>query len=1203
MNKSKFLKKSLAALLAVMLVVAMVPLSAAADEMPEFPLPNMTRLYINGSDVALEDGVFAADIAEDADDVELRADSGSLGTAGFNQATLAVLKSDSVTSKQVTTTAADFDFADYATEENGVVTLKLRLTSVGNKESFKDFEVKLTRTTQGTTAELESATPIQSTGLYTAEIGDNVINVTVAREAGSTAGSTNPSITLKAKDNATIAGTVSGRPLTAGNTVRVDKVADGETITITSESGNNTAEWTFKVTYVDALDTISVNGVTGVISDKLDNSNFTTTTPDGIPDTVTVSLEASAFEDTLGNIQLTKKLPVSFSVKGNITTVNINAATDINAATNATEVKAGGTFTFDSVNSTNPSRTYNLWVPSGNDGTNKDWQQYKLVIELKRDNSTAIESAVIMDEIATIDGAKIHAVLPEQTATGATINLGAINDIKLVTDSSVTSVYMDDTTTPPVNFFKKTANTPVAGKTTWSADTSKTADLSTPKIITVTAQNGEIQQYTISAEKDTNRTLAELNSITLQDPAGNRYNGVISGHKVTFNNIPYMTTSLLDWKVFAEPNASATALISNGTPAQNVTIVNGTTTGEKLFADATMAVAPNKTRTYTGVNVKVVNKNDQSVFTEYTTELVLVAPKTGNTLSSLKVSAQTTTPVGAINNVVNDRITDANTITGEIKKKYTDNTGTITFKQPFSLSRNNSQSSGVYDVITELTTDNGGVAYIGEVNNGVLSFNTSSTSSVGKMSALSSDKKTFGSSYMIVRKSGGFWGKLAIVVLPEEIARTVASNATSIVKVDTDLGTVYSVKDEALDAEHNPNLKSIAIGDTTLTISGDKITGTLPYSLTTDKTDGTNAKFVTFETQSNFAYWPNYNSDGKVNGVEAGVSNTNRKLSFKRNADHTVDVYELSASASQMTNNEFTVNAEDCLVGGVGATHSTHKYTFDLKWADPNTEAKITSFSVTGRTGAISGQNVTVAVPYLTDVKGLIPTFTLSSGATMMLDDASKGVIESGKTTLDFSNPVKVIVKSEDGKRTEHYTITVNEGEMFTDVNTNDWFYDVVLKAATEGWINGRGDGIFDPYSTMTRADFANIIAKMQGFNPDDYTDSRFADVPSSHYASAAIAFCADKEYINGVGDNNFDPGANITREQAAAIVCRVNGIKEEAGNTTYADDANISTWAKGYVKAATTSGIFEGEGEGFNPQRPLRRCEGAAILVRSTSK
>ncbi len=1199
MNKSKFLKKSLAALLAVMLVVAMVPLSAAADEMPEFPLPDMTRLYIDGNDVALEDGVFAADIAEDADDVELRADSGSLGTAGFNQATLAVLKSDSVTSKPVTTTANTFDFADYATEENGVVTLKLRLTSVDNKESFKDFEVKLTRTTQGTTAELESATPIQSTGLYTAEIGDNVINVTVARAAGEDT-TTNPSVILATKDKATIDTNSTDVTAVTGG-YRVDKITNGKTITITSQSTNNTAEWTFKVTKVDALDSFSFNGTAGVITDTDD---------DNVPDKVTVSLDKDVFVDSLGNpVTSNMKLPVSLFVKGNVGHVYIDTANTATVSVpvgTSKKVNSGDDYVLATVPTAGSPSTLYLFVPSGTEATDTspktNYQKYTLVVELKKSNNTAIESVTIMDEIATIDGAKIHAVLPDKKADGTTtINLNAIDNIKIVTDDTVQGVYMDSADTPPVNFFK--AGTPAGGKITWAMDTTAnsnagtTANLSSPKIITVTAQNGEIQQYTISAEKDTNRTLAELNSITLQDPAGNRYNGVISGHKVTFNNIPYMTTSLLDWKVFAEPNASATARVGTNT------IVNGTTTGEKLFADATLAVAPNKTRTYTGVNVKVVNKNDQSVFTEYTTELVLVAPKTGNTLSSLKVSAQTTTPVGAINNVVNDRITDANTITGEIKKKYTDNTGTITFKQPFSLSRNNTQSTGVYDIITELTTDNGGVAYIGEVNNGVLSFSTSSTSSVGKMSALSSDKKTFGSSYMTVRKFRGFWGKLAIVVLPEEIARTVASNATRIAKVDTDLGTVYSVKDEALDAEHNANLKSIAIGDTTLTISGDKITGTLPYSLTTDKTDGTNAKFVTFETQSKFAYWPNYNSDGKVNGVEAGVSKTNRKLSFKRNADHTVDVYELSASASQMTNNEFTVNAEDCLVGGIGATHSTHKYTFDLKWADPNTEAKITSFSVTGRTGAISGQNVTVAVPYLTDVKGLIPTFTLSSGATMELDDASKGVIESGKTTLDFSNPVKVIVKSEDGKRTEHYTITVNEGEMFTDVNTNDWFYDVVLKAATEGWINGRGDGIFDPYSTMTRADFANIIAKMQGFNPDDYTDSRFADVPSSHYASAAIAFCADKEYINGVGDNNFDPGANITREQAAAIVCRVNGIKEEAGNTTYADDANISTWAKGYVKAATTSGIFEGEGEGFNPQRPLRRCEGAAILVRSTSK
>ena len=42
MKKSKFLKKSLAMLLALMLVVAMIPLSAAAAT----ELPDLTKLYI-----------------------------------------------------------------------------------------------------------------------------------------------------------------------------------------------------------------------------------------------------------------------------------------------------------------------------------------------------------------------------------------------------------------------------------------------------------------------------------------------------------------------------------------------------------------------------------------------------------------------------------------------------------------------------------------------------------------------------------------------------------------------------------------------------------------------------------------------------------------------------------------------------------------------------------------------------------------------------------------------------------------------------------------------------------------------------------------------------------------------------------------------------------------------------------------------------
>ena len=56
MKKSKFLKKSLAMLLAVMLVVAMIPLSAAAAP----TVPPLTYITVDGKSVQAEGTAFSA---------------------------------------------------------------------------------------------------------------------------------------------------------------------------------------------------------------------------------------------------------------------------------------------------------------------------------------------------------------------------------------------------------------------------------------------------------------------------------------------------------------------------------------------------------------------------------------------------------------------------------------------------------------------------------------------------------------------------------------------------------------------------------------------------------------------------------------------------------------------------------------------------------------------------------------------------------------------------------------------------------------------------------------------------------------------------------------------------------------------------------------------------------------------------------------
>ena len=76
MNKSKFLKKSLAMLLAILMVVAMIPLSAAATDAtpepdptpaPEKPAPTIT---VNNRNAQYKDGNFTATV-EDATTVSV----------------------------------------------------------------------------------------------------------------------------------------------------------------------------------------------------------------------------------------------------------------------------------------------------------------------------------------------------------------------------------------------------------------------------------------------------------------------------------------------------------------------------------------------------------------------------------------------------------------------------------------------------------------------------------------------------------------------------------------------------------------------------------------------------------------------------------------------------------------------------------------------------------------------------------------------------------------------------------------------------------------------------------------------------------------------------------------------------------------------------------------------------------------------------
>lgn len=117
----------------------------------------------------------------------------------------------------------------------------------------------------------------------------------------------------------------------------------------------------------------------------------------------------------------------------------------------------------------------------------------------------------------------------------------------------------------------------------------------------------------------------------------------------------------------------------------------------------------------------------------------------------------------------------------------------------------------------------------------------------------------------------------------------------------------------------------------------------------------------------------------------------------------------------------------------------------------------------------------------------------------------------------------------------------------FSDVNKNEWYYDVVSTAYEMGVVNGYPDGRFGIGDTISRADMAVMICRImeiQKINLDPveegfiFKDS--ADIPL--YAYASVAKLQTAKIINGDTFGMYNPLNNVTRAEAAVAFWSVFG-------------------------------------------------------------
>ncbi len=173
----------------------------------------------------------------------------------------------------------------------------------------------------------------------------------------------------------------------------------------------------------------------------------------------------------------------------------------------------------------------------------------------------------------------------------------------------------------------------------------------------------------------------------------------------------------------------------------------------------------------------------------------------------------------------------------------------------------------------------------------------------------------------------------------------------------------------------------------------------------------------------------------------------------------------------------------------------------------------------------------------------------------------------------------------------------------FTDVPADAYYADAVAFCAARGYFNGTTDTEFSPETTMTRAMFATVFARIAEADLTADYELTYTDVTDPFYVPY-IAWATQEGIMDGYSDEEFGPNDAITREQAAKMIysymSNVEGTELTADkDAAYADIDLVNDWAMPAIEYNTVVGyLLADENGNINPQGELTRADACYAIA-----
>lgn len=156
--------------------------------------------------------------------------------------------------------------------------------------------------------------------------------------------------------------------------------------------------------------------------------------------------------------------------------------------------------------------------------------------------------------------------------------------------------------------------------------------------------------------------------------------------------------------------------------------------------------------------------------------------------------------------------------------------------------------------------------------------------------------------------------------------------------------------------------------------------------------------------------------------------------------------------------------------------------------------------------------------------------------------------------------------------------------KQFNDVPASHWVFEALRELSAKHLIQGISEQAYQPGRNITRAEFVQLIANTLQLNGSGATS--FADVPEGAWYRNALSGMVQAGLIAGRTPESFQPNAEISREEMTVILMRAYRLRHGAipaapAGPPLKDAAGISGWAAEQVAEAAALGLVKGRADG----------------------